>query len=1295
MRASMFPLTLVGAGCLAVFGVSPWARVPSTAVHRASETVAAVQSRSQQRKSSAGASSHTTPCKKGVVCDDPAVKAGQFAKQEADTTLKERICEFLATYDVPVENRSQKEAANKYCSASAAEKAEVADPNSLPTLNLAAPPKVMIAILPDPVHTQLALSFDERVDELQNSMQDLGWTYDRAWLPWDNKEHKEDDDFDKRRENGSALEEYEKSPGVLLFRANPDNDQPKPLIVLVVGDTPTGGVHKIPFRNAIEIWKQLTGWDQSMTEENGQASLSILGPSFSGSIASLRAMLHELTFEASGLTDTRPKVGRDWYFCPEKGRLTIRIASGSVSSSEKLGSLSTPGDPCGKLNIRAVSMEVDGRYEDDRIFQFLTEHGPILPDDGESPPRVARLTEAESAFGWGFIPNAQHAHFFFPREISTLRAAYEQNGIFGFSSQSSAVKTQLHLSLGDSSNEDDTVHTFSGDQGPAALEAEMAQLTAELERQKIGIVVLSATDVLDEIFLTRYLAQHAPTVSVIVSDTDQLFLRGDSSMQNAYVIGPWPLLPGNEEWSVSPRVNAADPALPPVRIHDSGLGQALYAAARWLACQDGPGKICGADKEGRDVNIREYQSPFVSSCTAGDTWRTRPPLWLSAIGPSGFWPIALVDVDEDAKGQSTDAQGMDNLPALAPALDPQGIREPNPRSITLFTFLFAVLLLVHGLACVRAWLDRGFAWSYALGHKDHRGGRFGLQVAITLAVIPGLVLLKVPHSVNIHVNTLPYTLFNLGLQGLAVLLAMWHVLAYGTGDAWPGSLLEHTPAIDQHGNPLCKASARTVAKTWWRETRAAVVKERRFLALWLGMIGVGVVLCNTLLWSIIAPSAERWPTERIFFLYRSAHLFCGSAPTLPLLLLGGAFVVYLVSHFNRLIFHEDRFPMLPSCRATPPCPGPVDVERLTCLLSVRRDPAKVGLLVAVAAILLLFVSGLRDVIPHSLAHGKFDLIVLLLALGVTILICHDLAVAMMAWFLLRSDCLLKLKFSPLRWGFTWIKGLSWRKIWAPGATSPYRIYDYFQRLWEANERLDKSDELERSYRRYWRKFAESPRDGQWADDVTTLMGEVHQTLAHVASKKLAHLETLWAEDYGPITGWKETERGLSRGIPLNKGLFADSADPAAPPGAQKAVDEWVKTNRRVADEEFVALVYLGYIRLVLLQIRTRIMTSSAMYVLLLWALTSYPFLNHHYVLVGLSCLMGTLAVVVIGIYSQMHRDDILSRTTETASGKLGADFFTKVLPVVGVPLLTLIASQFPEISNLIFSWLEPGLSSMK
>jgi hypothetical protein len=217
------------------------------------------------------------------------------------------------------------------------------------------------------------------------------------------------------------------------------------------------------------------------------------------------------------------------------------------------------------------------------------------------------------------------------------------------------------------------------------------------------------------------------------------------------------------------------------------------------------------------------------------------------------------------------------------------------------------------------------------------------------------------------------------------------------------------------------------------------------------------------------------------------------------------------------------------------------------------------------------------------------------------------------------------------------------------------------------------------------KYDQEPRGNAWAHQVTERLGTLHQELAHSAEGKLAELQKLWEQDIGPITGSEMPERGVSREVPMNREFFDKPEDE----------DKWTLSQDRMAKEEFVALLYLGYIRMVLLQIRNRILTASTLYVLLLCALTSYPFLNHHYILIFLSCVMGMLAMAIVWIYAMMHRDDIMSRTTETQSGKLDADFFTKVLSMAGLPLLTHIASQFPEVSNLVFSWLEPGLSSAR
>src|SRR5215475_6877543 len=76
----------------------------------------------------------------------------------------------------------------------------------------------LIAILPDPVHTHLALYFDRSIEALQQAAQRCGYVFDSAILPWDRTPLTDNSDPDKRR---VALEERkltENKPGLLIFR---------------------------------------------------------------------------------------------------------------------------------------------------------------------------------------------------------------------------------------------------------------------------------------------------------------------------------------------------------------------------------------------------------------------------------------------------------------------------------------------------------------------------------------------------------------------------------------------------------------------------------------------------------------------------------------------------------------------------------------------------------------------------------------------------------------------------------------------------------------------------------------------------------------------------------------------------------------------------------------------------------------------------------------------------------------------------------------------------------------------
>jgi hypothetical protein len=151
--------------------------------------------------------------------------------------------------------------------------------------------RFVIATLPDPLHTHFPLIFDRSAEAIQEAAQDDQYVYDSSWLPWETEQASyariDDQDTAEKR-----TEEQEDQPGILLFRrslhgAGPDQPFESGLAVLIVGEEPTGGIHRRQFENAVQ-------WIAALhpgTEEAHKLPLQILGPSFSGSIPSLVELL--------------------------------------------------------------------------------------------------------------------------------------------------------------------------------------------------------------------------------------------------------------------------------------------------------------------------------------------------------------------------------------------------------------------------------------------------------------------------------------------------------------------------------------------------------------------------------------------------------------------------------------------------------------------------------------------------------------------------------------------------------------------------------------------------------------------------------------------------------------------------------------------------------------------------------------------------------------------------------------------------------------------------------------------
>jgi hypothetical protein len=68
---------------------------------------------------------------------------------------------------------------------------------------------------------------------------------------------------------------------------------------------------------------------------------------------------------------------------------------------------------------------------------------------------------------------------------------------------------------------------------------------------------------------------------------------------------------------------------------------------------------------------------------------------------------------------------------------------------------------------------------------------------------------------------------------------------------------------------------------------------------------------------------------------------------------------------------------------------------------------------------------------------------------------------------------------------------------------------------------------------------------------------------------------------------------------------------------------------------------------------------------------------------------------IVFVYSQMSRDATLSHITNTNPGELKGEFWTHLITFGIGPLLGLLTTLFPSISDFIFSWLQPSTQAFK
>jgi len=137
--------------------------------------------------------------------------------------------------------------------------------------------------------------------------------------------------------------------------------------------------------------------------------------------------------------------------------------------------------------------------------------------------------------------------------------------------------------------------------------------------------------------------------------------------------------------------------------------------------------------------------------------------------------------------------------------------------------------------------------------------------------------------------------------------------------------------------------------------------------------------------------------------------------------------------------------------------------------------------------------------------------------------------------------------------------------------------------------------------------------------------------------------------------------------------------------------------QNVADlaETFVALHYSLFLLYGMRQIQNLLWFPSIGFVLLMFSMNSYSFQAPQWIGRFLLILIAAIALILGSCLLEMERNPILSRIAGTNPGELNAPFYVKLARYGALPIFGLLASLFPSISNVLFSWMQPALEALK
>ena len=1174
-----------------------------------------------------------------------------------------------------------------------------------------------IAFVPNPVQTHLPLVFDRAIESVQQAAQDVNYTYDGSWFPWNHSDKAYESLSDD--EQAAKLEaELQQQPGIMVFRhglnsesvastftscekgagtgvIDPDCPQlgngvldtpyAQDLVVFVVAEQPTGGINDTQFEHALE-------WMRALQSTPSSQQLLILGPTFSGSLPSLARELNQQSLE--------PYVkGATIYSGATNSETSVRWFQLFLA---KLQRDLQPHGLQGDLLYRTF-FEGDALATD----RFLC----YLQHEGYNLDRVAILSEDETAFGKAVSANKNPAeagpsrcmnadsdqerqspiYLYYPRDIAALRSAYEQQSIFGAGrQQSNAPSTSLRGNLSEpASSEHDTVRTYGGQLTPLAQESALFGIANILDTKRIEFVVLRSSNSLDQLFLSEFLRRSYPSGRVVIDGSDVLFRRGmqGASLRGVMLLSPYPLLSWTQD-STSPIHGGRRSSY---RVFAEDLSEGTYIAARELfeLLPDAP----------KGIPISDYAPPNSAQGGSADKPADkRPATWVTVVGHRQFWPIAvlneetLVDTSNGAAKPNYGPGGASLLKSEEPFLGKQaafGGRLGLPGEMTAL-LTFCVLLALSYLY---------FCWNGSITRSPRLRAYF--------APIP-----RVQHASLIYIGGLL-----LGLLGVTVSFAITFANSV-LAPRWIAGITLAVVSIIVSGFLGCVGNYRLPVVSG--EVKPTVIHRikrwrRIYVWSWIPTLAVLAVLRYFYL-TYHLTIANQFPA-----FWRSLFLRSGVSPLLPqVVLIAGLYAWFWFNLQGLALFGDDR-PVLPGVKDLPVIEVAANqgeeehsqhTRQVRAFLMFSQEGAagnieynalplghrylKSLLFLFPIALLTMWVA-LGEAHLRSLGDRRFGTMIFFAVTLCIGLVLADTLQLLNTWSQLRQ-LLIFMDRLRLRRTLGALKGLYGGGVWKLSGNVLEERYRLISRQFESARNLQNSlaawtvrNPVEAQCKQIavaqmtqcemqGRKFA------TWYVDL--LDDEIHDKGKEHNVKPLAEFQQMLAATAGCIMKnvilpeWQtETQSLISCRTP-SPGNSGSAADSGMPPHI-------------CAAEEFFVLPYLGFIQNTLGRVRTIAFSIASLFVAATIGVSCYPFDPLPVIGAVFLILFALVGATIIFTYGEMCRDATLSHIANTTPGELGMEFWVKMAAFGIGPLIGLLTTLFPSMTDFVVSFLQPGAQAFK